>query len=392
MRRFIVLDTPNRPFHHNRIFDPEVARRYPGGLVAVRFYELATRDGYRVVTCDLVDTQGISPREAILLTEQWSPHTSTLLMRGALPGIVISHETLWHAWAFYSKLRRISKLYEHVFLFEGAREWVENGRAIFHRAYFPQARREVEDRSGLAWGDKNFLALINSNIPPPSGLRYRLACLREPALCKDLYAERLRAIAYFSRKPGFHLYGRGWAGGKQWLSTEVYEGVLRCYQGECVDKVATLAQYRFGICFENTRFKGYVTEKIFDCFFAGCIPIYYGAPDVEQYVPNETFIDFREFNTYEDLDAFLAGMTPTRAERYLSATRDFLHSAAFELFHQDSVAKKLLDVVNTLNESEVRQEPALTTRLWLMADIAQRAGKRRIQPLWRLLRGVICKA
>lgn len=43
------------------------------------------------------------------------------------------------------------------------------------------------------------------------------------------------------------------------------------------DKIEFLRQYRFNICPENSDTPGYVTEKLFDSFEAGCIPIYWGA-------------------------------------------------------------------------------------------------------------------
>lgn len=43
------------------------------------------------------------------------------------------------------------------------------------------------------------------------------------------------------------------------------------------NKNAYLRQYMFNICPENVSVRGYVTEKLFDAFDAGCIPIYNGA-------------------------------------------------------------------------------------------------------------------
>lgn len=43
------------------------------------------------------------------------------------------------------------------------------------------------------------------------------------------------------------------------------------------DKVAFMRQFRFAICPENSNSEGYVTEKIFDAFLSGCIPIYHGS-------------------------------------------------------------------------------------------------------------------
>lgn len=40
--------------------------------------------------------------------------------------------------------------------------------------------------------------------------------------------------------------------------------------------------------------------RIFDCFFAGCIPIYWGADNVNAHIPEGCFIDKREFDSYEE--------------------------------------------------------------------------------------------
>jgi hypothetical protein len=38
-----------------------------------------------------------------------------------------------------------------------------------------------------------------------------------------------------------------------------------------------MRQFYFNICPENSNAYGYVTEKIFDAIYAGCIPIYWGS-------------------------------------------------------------------------------------------------------------------
>jgi Fe-S cluster biosynthesis and repair protein YggX len=42
------------------------------------------------------------------------------------------------------------------------------------------------------------------------------------------------------------------------------------------DKALYLQQYQFNICPENTKSQGYVTEKLFQSLYSGCIPIYSG--------------------------------------------------------------------------------------------------------------------
>ena len=46
--------------------------------------------------------------------------------------------------------------------------------------------------------------------------------------------------------------------------------------GNIDDKIEWLKSYKFNICFENGSHPGYLTEKLFDAFLAGCVPIYWG--------------------------------------------------------------------------------------------------------------------
>lgn len=57
------------------------------------------------------------------------------------------------------------------------------------------------------------------------------------------------------------------------------------------NKIQYLRNFKFNICPENSNSKGYVTEKIFDSFLAGCIPIYWGSEgDVESEILNQNRI------------------------------------------------------------------------------------------------------
>ena len=95
------------------------------------------------------------------------------------------------------------------------------------------------------------------------------------------------------------------------------------YQGRAADKLKTLSQYRYALCLENDAHpvwsRGYVTEKIFDCFYAGTVPVYLGAADVEKHIPPECFIDLREFASLNALDHYLSNMPDDEYRCYLEA-------------------------------------------------------------------------
>ena len=44
--------------------------------------------------------------------------------------------------------------------------------------------------------------------------------------------------------------------------------------------IQSSSRYKFCIAIENSLATDYVTEKIYDSLAAGCLPIYYGAPNI----------------------------------------------------------------------------------------------------------------
>jgi alpha(1,3/1,4) fucosyltransferase len=75
------------------------------------------------------------------------------------------------------------------------------------------------------------------------------------------------------------------------LGTELFAG-LGGGGGEA-KKVEFLRAYKFCLAYENAASPGYVTEKLLHAKAAGCVPIYWGAPDVELDFNMEGVIDAR---------------------------------------------------------------------------------------------------
>jgi hypothetical protein len=186
--------------------------------------------------------------------------------------------------------------------------------------------------------------------PREVSLKRELAGLRYRPLARDRYQARLRAIQAFSGLNDFDLYGEGWDTRHAAVDPKIHAAAQRVYRGTVADKLSLLAGYRFGLVFENTRFPGYISEKLFDCFFARCIPIYSGAPDVAQYVPPAAFVDAREFRSFAELEQFLRGITEEDGKRYVDAAHTFLASAAYEKFCADRFARDMVDALVQVGE------------------------------------------
>ena len=75
-----------------------------------------------------------------------------------------------------------------------------------------------------------------------------------------------------------------------------YEVGISTYNDLAVSKYLS---YKFVICCENKQLPGYVTEKIISAMLAGAIPIYWGAPDVDQFFNPNSFINISAFSTWD---------------------------------------------------------------------------------------------
>lgn len=176
---------------------------------------------------------------------------------------------------------------------------------------------------------KFFLPVLTKMSDPLPGFFERKLCALVAAnkssdKPQELYSARRTAIKYFETKAPneFSFYGPGWNAQEH-----------PSYNGVCADKIDTLKKYRFSICYENMQnVKGYISEKIFDCFSAGCVPIYWGASNIEAYIPKHCFIDIRRFRSYDELYSFIANMSEDTYNTYVNNIRAFLQSKEAKVF------------------------------------------------------------
>ncbi len=160
----------------------------------------------------------------------------------------------------------------------------------------------------------------------------------------ELYTERVKAIRWLEQNhpEDFDLYGFGW----DRFSTKLLKPEYPSYKGSVKSKKEIYEKYKFAICYENAKdIPGYTTEKIFDCFFAGCVPVYWGAPNITEYIPIDTFVDRRNFKTYEELYSYLKNMPNQEYLDYLNAIKIFIKSDKMYKFGAECFAKTLIQTI-----------------------------------------------
>jgi hypothetical protein len=141
----------------------------------------------------------------------------------------------------------------------------------------------------LEWNSRNTLVWVSSNN------WFRGS--------DSLSQRRLQDFDYFSKRlyGKVALYGKGWDIKNPSLygpspltgifrntkNKEHYNNICRYWLGAIENKSETISSYKFCFSYENTdNYPGYVTEKVFDAWMAGCIPVYWGDREFEKLYQN----------------------------------------------------------------------------------------------------------
>ncbi|KAL9446337.1 hypothetical protein AB3S75_014077 [Citrus x aurantiifolia] len=69
-----------------------------------------------------------------------------------------------------------------------------------------------------------------------------------------------------------------------------------------------MSHYKFVLAIENTMTESYVTEKLFYALDSGAVPIYFGAPNVWDFVPPHSIIDGTKFGSMKELASFVKAL------------------------------------------------------------------------------------
>jgi len=86
-------------------------------------------------------------------------------------------------------------------------------------------------------------------------------------------------------------------------------------------KMNIIRKYKFTLAFENSFYRDYVTEKFFEPLVEGSVPVYYGAPNIDEFSPDEhSYIDVSKFQNAKELAEYLKFLdkNDTEYEKYLN--------------------------------------------------------------------------
>lgn len=84
------------------------------------------------------------------------------------------------------------------------------------------------------------------------------------------------------------------------------------------EKQNIASQYFFMFSPENSNDVSYVSEKVYDGFAAGVIPVYYGASNIEKFIPaKESIVDLADFATMAEAAKYLIALAEDK-EKYMT--------------------------------------------------------------------------
>jgi hypothetical protein len=348
----VFIDPVTRHFLRNELFNPESPHNFDDSLGAyIQLKRTLESHGVEVNTADYL-LEG-SKRNKVNVYFSLGIVGNYRALAGRDDVILSSFFTMEAPIvqpSAYFALPDISRRFRRIYCYSTPQALARYGCAdlSFTKFHIPYTYDSVVPH---LWAneERSLLCMVNAN---------RL-CRRT---WQELYTERLRAVAYFAQFDEIDLYGFDWDQppylvGETWIPgtlRRMYRAaqlrfpvlgrhryssaVKKTWRGETNKKYDMQSRYTFTICYENMMLDGWLNENIFDCLRVGTIPIFLGPPDILDYVPEECFIDKRQFETYADLRAYLHSLSRADIRRYKEHGREFLASDRFKPFTRGAFA------------------------------------------------------
>lgn len=231
-----------------------------------------------------------------------------------------------------------------------------------------EARHEDFDRIATwnsAYIERNPLKYFELNLQAGP-----LGCIKSEAIClpseKDIflstiinaktsshpnsgYTYRLNVLNWYARHEPerFHLFGGGWEKFISKLSGPDKNRFMQINKGTVENKKDVISRSKFYLCIENCISQnGYVTEKIFDAFRFGAVPIYLGPLNICSVLPSKSFINMRSFlGNVKELHSYLMALSDEDYANYLNTGRSFL---AKNKYTPEAISMQIKNLVSGL--------------------------------------------
>lgn len=336
----VFIDPPSPTYYEDRLFDAAspILNRDDTLAPFVRLRAAFAQQGVVLHTADYLKQQASQERVSDYYSlgvlgnyERLSERDDVRLRAFVVFEPPVVDPRIYHA------LPKLTALFDRVYVHnvngDGySLEGVDQSK--LRKLYWPQPHKGVLENFWRRGDRLRRIVMINGNHKPVS---YN----------GELYSKRIETLAALAKVDAVDLYGRGWE--RWWSRNSMWlpywrdrSTLLSIYKGACRSKFEVLSRYDFALCFENMEMEGYITEKLFDCLYAGAIPLYLGAKDIADLIPEDVYIDCRKYESWDAMWCGIRTMNREQVNTMREAGRTYLNSKEF-LKYYDS----LLVVIST---------------------------------------------
>ena len=213
----------------------------------------------------------------------------------------------------------------------------ENNSDLSTQKYcYPVKRPELKNLNSIPFANRKLCCLIatEKNNSHPGELLYL----------------RKTIVEYFNdRHPeDFEVYGRGW------------DHFPNVNKGLVDSKDKKIQEFKFVLCPENMELDGYITEKLFDAFSNGVVPIWQGPSNADDYISKNCYIDLREFSSPESLYNYISNLTEEGWNVYRKNIKSYLKSEKSKCFTWKAFVTSFVQAILTPISLRVSQNSLLT--------------------------------
>lgn len=139
------------------------------------------------------------------------------------------------------------------------------------------------------------------------------------------------------------IYGRLWPQG---IALEQSRGTN--WQSS---KLEILQKYHFNLCFENTNFDYYCTEKIWQSIQGRCLPIYYGKGNkIYEDFPKNSFLDYSNFRNPKELFLYINQITVSEFRERMNLCIEAYNTVYEKLQSYNPGKEMLLKIVDKIKK------------------------------------------
>jgi hypothetical protein len=320
MKKTIFIEPSCTEFYQDKIFESSVYQDPSMAIPLIRAKEYLNNINVAIHTADYFrNNQYLSEVNEYWSMGIFSEYKKMISFDNiVLKGFLIMEPPLV-APKIYRNLPEISRCFDKVYLNNTSGDGYSLDDVILTRLekfYWPQPYGTTVEPQWSNVARENKIVVIAGNHNPK---------FRRP----EYYSKRIEAISTLSKYNCIDLYGRGWldkfSKRSAWIPYwKNYKNIISTYKGSCESKIETLSKYNFCLCLENSPMEGYITEKIFDCFYAGTIPLYLGAPDIADYINPDSYIDLRNYGSWDDMWNDIKTMSNDKLTQMRNSGKEFL--------------------------------------------------------------------